>query len=1029
MKLVSIPKHNAKAPYFRFVAASAIYFVCVFGFTVWALVSYAKISKEAGYELRNADGGGWRIDYVFSGGPADGILQPGDIILAINGDETARRNAPVNLGALPLEQESYTMRVERGGEKLELNLTMPLSVSYQNILPHLPPLPGCVAFVIVGLLVGAIKPTEKSAQLASLALLVTASITVNDVLRPFSHYFQDGARALYFLTGIFFPFQFVFAYHFYYRFPPETPTGRFWDFLKYFFYAAGAAVFFVVNARNSFYFLDAAGAFNFFQDNPQYHEIYVFLRSYFETIAVSAIFAVIIRNYVVNKESDRRRRSRLLMYSSVASFFILLLSNVTYAVGYLNPLGFSSYALDWLTSVVIIVIPVSVGYSILKHKMFDINIVIRRTLQYLLAKNGLRLLLSLPLAGLLVTVLSNPNRTLSEILFNSSVYFYMLAIVALLVSLTFRRRLGDWIDRKFFRTAYSQEKVLLDLIEKVKQLDSIPGVAEAVSKELEKAFHPKNIHIFYREQERQDLVLGYSSGGRSGGSGSGGGLDVELSRELSIPSDFRLLRFMEDTGGAQEFPFPDKNRLPQKEKEWLARLEVNLIVPMNGSDETLTGLLLLGEKKSEEDYTPNDCRLLEGLAGQMAIVYENLKLKRRVREEQKLQREVLAHFAEENFNLVKECPLCGLCFDSDAEICPDDRLKLQFSLPVERTIEGKYRLEKLLGKGGMGAVYAAADLRIKRRVAVKLMLGNLFGDPTALRRFKREAQACARLSHPNIVAVYDFGSLKTKKSEGAFMVMEFVPGATLRAKIKQRSVTPDSAADWFNQMLEGVKAAHAAGIVHRDLKPENILIADSSGLRTADLRNALDPDILEENRRKQNPGKSAIPNPKSQIVKILDFGLAKVVRRGEISETAPASVTSPGAVMGTYNYMSPEQIEGKRVDERSDLFSLGVMVVESLTGSRPFNGDSVAEIARAILLDEFHFAGDAPEIKNLDAALQKCLAKDPRRRFQTATEMQREIIPLMRAFPLGEKFAPPAIDSFFSTLDQPQKTLNKPAKN
>jgi len=982
MKFGSIPKPDTKAPFFWFISASAIFFLFIYAFTAWSLYQYGKISKDPGYELQN-QGSGWRVDYVFAEGPAFGILQSGDIVLAVNGDESARKSAPVTLGSIPLEQESYTMRVERDGKELEFALTMPLIINFKNLLHLLPPLPSSLAFVIVGLLIGAMRTEEKSAQLASLTLLIVAITTLEDALRPISHFFQGYTRTFYFLTGIFFPAQFVLAYHFYYRFPPESPTSRFWNFLKYFFYGTGLILFLLVNTRAAFYYFDFTRAFNFFQDNPHYHSLYVFLRSYFETIAVLATFAVIIRNYVVNKETDQRRRSRLLMYSSATAFILLILGNVTYDIGYLNPLGFSSYAIDWLTSVVIILIPISIGYSILKHKMFDINIIIRRTLQYLLAKNGLRLLLSLPLLGLIYTVLSNPNRTLAEILFSSSVYFYILAIAALLVSLLFRQSLGGWIDRKFFRTAYRQEKVLLELIDNVKDFDSIPEVAKAVSGELEKAFHPKNIHIFYREKEKQDLVPSYSSG--------------EAARGLSIPSDFRLLRFMEDIGSTQEFPFPQKNHLPQAEKDWLARLSVNLIVPMSGTDERLAGLLLLGEKKSEEDYTPNDCRLLEGLAGQMAIVYENLQLKRNIHEEQKIKREVLAHFAEDNINLVKECPGCGLCYDGDVETCANDGINLQISLPVERIIEGKYRLEKLLGKGGMGAVYTATDLRIKRRVAVKLMLGNLFGDATAIRRFKREAYACARLSHPNIIAVFDYGTLNTKKSEGAFMVMELAKGITLRSEFKQRRISPVIAADWFDQMLEGVKAAHRAGIVHRDLKPENILIIAGQD---------------------ENPS----------LVKILDFGLARVLNQSEATETTLVSVTAPGAVMGTYAYMSPEQIEGKKVDERSDLFTIGVMIVESLTGRRPFNGDSVAGLAKAILMDDFHLTGNAPEIKKLDDVLQKCLGKNPFQRFASAAEMQKEIVPLIRLYPFSEEFNSTAIDSIVSTLDQPQIILEKTIK-
>jgi hypothetical protein len=263
------------------------------------------------------------------------------------------------------------------------------------------------------------------------------------------------------------------------------------------------------------------------------------------------------------------------------------------------------------------------------------------------------------------------------------------------------------------------------------------------------------------------------------------------------------------------------------EKEWLDQLDVSLIVPMCGTDQRPVGLLLLGEKKSEEPYSATDRTLLQAIAREMAIVNENALLRARVGREQKIKREVLARFEERNINLVKECPTCGTCFDSSVEACDRDATELTLSLPVERTIDQKYRLERLIGRGGMGAVYQATDLRLDRSVAIKVMLGSMFGDPLALRRFEREARTSARLNHPNIIAVHDYGAIG---SEGAYLVMELIPGITLRAELEAAGrIDPHTAAEYFDQILEGVKAAHTAAVIHRDLKPENILISKDHG--------------------------------------------------------------------------------------------------------------------------------------------------------------------------------------------------------
>jgi serine/threonine-protein kinase len=230
-------------------------------------------------------------------------------------------------------------------------------------------------------------------------------------------------------------------------------------------------------------------------------------------------------------------------------------------------------------------------------------------------------------------------------------------------------------------------------------------------------------------------------------------------------------------------------------------------------------------------------------------------------------------------------------------------------------VEGRYRLDRLIGKGGMGAVYEARDLRLERTVAVKILPGRAFGEPSALRRFRREARAAAQLSHPHIVSVYDYGALE---AEGAYIVMERVEGATLRATLERvRRLSPAEAAEWFDTMLEGAAAAHAQGIVHRDLKPDNVI-----GQRDA----------------------------AGQLnVKILDFGIAKVSDR----ERGTDSMTADGIVVGTVGYMSPEQILGQAVDARTDVFAIGVMLAEALGGARLFPGRPFPEFSRQVLAGDY----------------------------------------------------------------------------
>jgi serine/threonine-protein kinase len=276
------------------------------------------------------------------------------------------------------------------------------------------------------------------------------------------------------------------------------------------------------------------------------------------------------------------------------------------------------------------------------------------------------------------------------------------------------------------------------------------------------------------------------------------------------------------------------------------------------------------------------------------------------------------------------------------------------SIPVQRTLNGRYRLDRVLGRGGMGTVFGALDLQLNRHVAVKVVEAGRIVHSVWLQRFSREARALARLQHENIVLTYDFGVVE---EEAAYLVMEFVGGSTLRAEIDSGAISSVRAAEWFRQLLDGVMAAHAAGIVHRDLKPENLLIGRA-------------PDGRER-------------------VKIADFGVAKWLT----PEPGAESLTLPGTIVGSLRYMSPEQLAGQPVDTRSDMFAIGVMAVEVLTGETPFKGTNYAERIASGLQDSEQFESWLECSPALQMTLRKCLAKDPKQRFSSMAALQAELIP------------------------------------
>lgn len=267
------------------------------------------------------------------------------------------------------------------------------------------------------------------------------------------------------------------------------------------------------------------------------------------------------------------------------------------------------------------------------------------------------------------------------------------------------------------------------------------------------------------------------------------------------------------------------------------------------------------------------------------------------------------------------------------------------------TALGPYRVSRKLGAGGMGEVYAALDPRLNREVAIKVLTADLLRDPESLRRFHQEANAVAALNHPNIVQIFDMGN--TDQGE-PFLVMELLEGESLRVRMDGKPMPLRKVAELSAQIARALGAAHAKGIIHRDLKPENVFLT------------------------------------KSGPTKILDFGLAKLSRKEALVEpdATRALFTRPGMVMGTVGYMAPELVEGETADGRADIFALGIMMWEMLSGHRPFLKQSSIDTLHAILRE------DPPEIPQelglpsaMERILRRCLEKHPDDRFQSANDL------------------------------------------
>ena len=611
---------------------------------------------------------------------------------------------------------------------------------------------------------------------------------------------------------------------------------------------------------------------------------------------------VMLRNYRRLSSETERRRVRVVLVSSCVACLSAGVA-ATYwqwsSSGDLTTGIFSSWALT-LGVVPTVMVPFSFAYAISRHRLFDVSLILRRGLQYALARRVLLSLIPAVVLIFLLDVYSHPDAHTPA----GHVWWYA-ALLGVAVWIYSRR--ADWLnalDRRYFREHYSAQQLLRELAEDVQNSAPFEDLLPILVSRIDAALHPSYIAVLVRSEDGRfyDSIHNIHVG----------------PTQLRFSAGDKAIRLLAVLGRpvvvGSGAPRSVYHQLPEDERRAFGELETELLVGIPGPGDTVEALMALGMKRSEEPFTSEDLDLLAAVA---------LNLKPLL---------PLSSKAE-------ECETCGATYATGTGRCTRDGTVLVRS-DTPLLLADRYSVERRLGRGGMGTVYAARDLQLNRPVAVKLLRDRLESE-RAVEKCRREARAAAALAHANVVTIYDIGLTADARP---FLVMQLLRGRTLREALAAGPLPPPQIRHVFEGVCAALEAAHAEGLVHRDLKPENVFLVNG-------------------------PADAA-------RVKLLDFGISTFVD--------DQGTSSRSGVLGTPEYAAPEQIRGEAPGPSWDLWALSVMAFEAAVGVRPIACVSVALAGRVAAADG---AWNGPALQRLTPALAAlfadALSLDPAQRPQT----------------------------------------------
>jgi eukaryotic-like serine/threonine-protein kinase len=640
-------------------------------------------------------------------------------------------------------------------------------------------------------------------------------------------------------------------------------------------------------------------------------------------VYAGAAIALFIAHWnAASNQTDRRRIGVLMLGTTVSSA-----AAVPLLISYWRDPGGGVFATPARTlfSLAFLAMPASFAYAILRHRLFDVPLIVRQGLRYALARRSLDALI--PLLGALLVFDALVHRDQPLVALVQSRWWWYVPIGATL--LVVRSRREHWLtslDRRFFRERYDAQRLLTSIASQVARAQSFEAVAPAIGHQIDEALHPTFVSVLQHVRARSTFA------GTSGG--------IPESSAMTLPASLRVIGVLAVLRKPLALSLGDtawvRQQLPLEERTLLLEHGIELLVPISGrsAGEPPRGLLVLGPRRSEEPYNQEDMDLLSTIAHAVGALLER---------------------SAEEVDGLAVCERCGRCYDALTAVCTADARPLT-KVAGAFLINGRYRLERRLGRGGMGTVYSATDAVLERAVAVKVIRSERVEAADLAARFRHEARAAASFAHPHVARVYDFG---VDRAGRPFLVMELLDGHTLRERlVRTGRMEAAEVLHVLRGVCSAVSAAHERGLVHRDLKPENIFL--------------------------QTVASGCVP-------KVLDFGVAKALDQDEVATGSAALGTAAGVLVGTLEYMAPEQVAGDDVSRSWDVWALSVVAYEMLTGRHPFRCGVTVGMAESGYIAADDREQDRPMPHRVQAFFHRALSPDRGQRAPDADTFLADI--------------------------------------